>query len=469
MDLASIQGQIALGIKPDYALFWAGVWNEKSGWDYLGRWADQAADQGVAPVVEWFYWGNDISPSCVQDGCWSTVHDAWKNKSNWNRDAYKLADALHNALQGRPGVLVIESEFNKNGISTWETFDAILASHAAIFRSRAPELKLALGFGNWGSGDWARFDRAVAAVDMVGLQSLRGSTRDSATKYLDVIDTLQAGSAKLKSTFGKAVLLHDIALSTYTEPTWSGHQESVVKELFQRLGELRSAGVTGIVYRTLSDNPDANLKEFYGQGERYWGLRHSDGSWKPALDDWVSGVKAARGSSSTGFSATFDPRSEINNYWVEVKVTSKSTISKVEARVNGGTWIALALTDAGTWGKGLEAQDGDQVQFRATDKAGNRVVSGLWQWGQWTYAATFDPLSENNNWWVEVKVTSSQHTTSKVEARVQQDSWGSWITLPRTDWGTWAKSFNVPDGAQVQFRATDSEGAVALSMFTAWG
>lgn len=294
-DRASVAALTSLGIRPDYGQFWAGVWNERSGWASLGTAADQLADQGVIPVIEWWYWGDDISRACVTNGCMDRYQGLWKDRAHWRSDAIALANALHNGLQGRAGIVIIESEFNKNDIQTWETFDGYLAEHARIFRERAPELRLALGFGNWNSQYWGTFDRAVAAMNKTAFQTMRASTRDSVTGYLGAVDAIADATSRLRATFpGKAVLLHDLALSSYTEPTWAVHQEDVVQTLFLRVGSLRSAGLEGIIYRALNDNPNANPANYYGQAERHWGLRHADGSPKIALNDWVEGVRAVR-------------------------------------------------------------------------------------------------------------------------------------------------------------------------------
>jgi hypothetical protein len=295
MDPGAVSFLTGQGARPDYAMMWAGAWNERSGWDAFATQADHLADRGVQPLVEWWYWGDSISVRCVQDGCWDDLHDVWLDRDHWRADAIRLADKLHAGLAGRPGVVVVESEFNKNGIESWETFDALLRDHAVLFRQHAPEVKLVLGFGNWGRDHWSTFDRAADAMDMVGFQTMRAKTRDSSARYLGAIDAVKDATSRLRSTFGKPVLLHDLALSSYDSSTWSGYQERVVRELFERRAELQGAGLQGVVYRALKDNPNADPANYYGQAEKHWGLQKSDNGWKPAMDDWIAGVKAARG------------------------------------------------------------------------------------------------------------------------------------------------------------------------------
>jgi hypothetical protein len=79
--------------------------------------------------------------------------------------------------------------------------------------------------------------------------------------------------------------------------------------------------------------------------------------------------------------------------------------------------------------------------------------------------ATFTPKAQSNPWWVEVKVSASAPIVS-VDARVNG---GAWTALPKTDWGTWAKSIHAPAGSTVEFRAADAQGRTELSSPYRWG
>lgn len=59
-----------------------------------------------------------------------------------------------------------------------------------------------------------------------------------------------------------------------------------------------------------------------------------------------------------------------------------------------------------------------------------------------------------NEWWVQVDVDASKPLRG-VDARVDDD--GAWMPLERKDWGAWAASFHVPDGANVEFRAQSTD------------
>lgn len=81
-----------------------------------------------------------------------------------------------------------------------------------------------------------------------------------------------------------------------------------------------------------------------------------------------------------------------------------------------------------------------------------------------SFAATFTVPSSVNEWWVQVDVQSNQ-AVSKVDVQVNG---GSWVGLTKQSWGHWAKSFHVPAGSQVVFKATSSTGATATSSTYSW-
>lgn len=295
MDINSIQPQVDAGIKPDYGLFWVGVWNLKSGWGGPDAQMDKAYAAGVTPVIQFYYWGDDISRSCLANGCWSDLHDGWKDQANWSKLAQQLVDHLHLKMKGREAVVVVETEFNKGDVATYEPLDQQLADKARFLKQGYPNATVVLGFGNWASNYWGTWDRAVAASDMTGLQAMRGSTKNSLTSYQGLVNGTLDGAKKLQSLFGKPVFVSDIALSTYPEPEYLDHQAKVLGQLFARMDELKAAGVRALVYRTFRDNPNFDLANYYGQAERHWGLAWAGNStWKPAMRVWVDGIQAER-------------------------------------------------------------------------------------------------------------------------------------------------------------------------------
>ncbi len=188
----------------------------------------------------------------------------------------------------------------------------------------------------------------------------------------------------------------------------------------------------------------------------------------------------------TGFDAGFAVSPNVNEWWIEVAVSANEAITNVDARVNGGAWQPLTLRSWGSWAESFNAPRNSIVEFRATSSTGAQDLSERYCWMTTcsptpttttvpppptttsppsTFDANFFPKAVGNDWWVEVDVTASGHTIATVEAQVNG---GTWRTLDKTSWGSWAKSFNVPNGSQITFRATNTAGATDLSTPVTW-
>ncbi|MHB1260265.1 MAG: hypothetical protein ACYC2H_00975 [Thermoplasmatota archaeon] len=393
MDAASVGAQTSAGVKPDYATMWIGPWTPKSGWGGPDATLASLKSAGVTPAIHFYYWGDDISPSCVENGCWSKAQNVHKDRAKWRALADELTTHINAKMQGAPVVLFLESEFNKFGIGTYEPFDGYLADMAKRIRERSPGTSVVLGFGSWRPAEWGTFDRAAAASQMVGLQAMRGSTKDSASAYDAVYDSTLSGVRRLAGLFHKPLMVTDLALSSYPEPGYATMQRDNLQEVFNGLPALRDAGVRALIYRSWKDSPTMSTANYYGEGERHFGVAHSDGDWKPAASVWVKGVKAVRAGTATTtapsststsatatFTATFTPKAVGNDWWIETAVGSSSSISKVEARLDGGVWKPLPKQSWGTYADDLHAPGGTKVQFRATSWSGATALSGVYTW-----------------------------------------------------------------------------------------
>lgn len=281
------------GLHLGFGTFWLGAWTQRTGWAHAEQQLRLAASLNITPVINWWYWGDDISPACVEHGCYDARQQVWKDKTTWYRMSTELAALIRRTMGGRLTVVILETEFNKGGIESYEPFDGYLADHAAIFR-QAGNTPVVIGFGNWGHAHWTRFDRAAQAGDALGVQLLRSSIREAAT-YAGSVDELMSGARYLQATFRKAVVVTDLALSSYPSVAYEAVQAQVTSELFARRGELRAAGVVGVFYRTLRDDPTVDLSNYHGEAERHWGLLRADGSPKPAFSVFVTGVREENG------------------------------------------------------------------------------------------------------------------------------------------------------------------------------
>ena len=281
----------AYSVPMNFGVFWMGSWTQKYGWGYAEANLAAASARGITPVVHWWYWGDDISPDCVERGCQDGRQGVWKDRATWYRMTRELAAVIDTTMKGAETIVIVETEFNKGGIELYEPFDGYLLDQIIELR-RVPGVKVVVGFGNWGLSNWGRFDRAAAAADLVGTQLLRSSVRDAST-YHQAVDTLMSGVAHLNNTFRKPTLVIDLALSSYPSSEYEAHQEAIVRSLFQRAGELQSLGATGIIWRAITDDPSMDTSNYHGIAERYWGFVRADGSEKPAFRPFADGVRAA--------------------------------------------------------------------------------------------------------------------------------------------------------------------------------
>ncbi|HUR61129.1 MAG TPA: PKD domain-containing protein [Candidatus Thermoplasmatota archaeon] len=297
MEASSVAAQTAAGVKPDYGSFWIGPWTLSSGWGSADTQLTNMKNAGVTPAVHFYYWGDDISPDCVENGCWSSLHNAQKDRAHWQTLAQQMTDHFNSKMGGKPVLVFLESEFNKGGISSYEPFDGYMADKAAFIHAQYPAAKVVLAFGNWGSDKWQNFDRAAAQSDYTGIQGLRGSTHQDLRGYGTLYEGIQTGVDRLQLLFHKPIVITDVALSSYPEPDWLQPQADTLGELFVHKAELKAAGVQALIYRSWKDSPNMNLANYYGMAERYWGLTNANGM-KPAAQVWIDGVKAERAGAS---------------------------------------------------------------------------------------------------------------------------------------------------------------------------
>jgi hypothetical protein len=472
MDAGSISAQTNAGAKPDYAMLWVGPWNLASGWSGTNNQLSQLRSAGVTPVIQFYYWGDDMSPSCFENGCWSSLHNVWKSQSEWHRLAQQLRTNVNNQMDGRAVVIVMETEFNKGDMQTYKPFDKALADKSIYLKNNIPNSKTVLGLGTWNTKAWSTWTQAAAANDYIGVQAMRGSTRDTLTSYLNLYEATLSGARTAQSMFNKPVFITDIALSSYPSSTYEKYQADALKKFFTGKADLKKAGVHAMLYRAWYDHPTKDTKNYYGEAERHFGVaKPSSGSWKPAAKVWVDGLKAERTTTTTStLSAKFTPSTSVNEWWVDVKVDASKSLSRVDVRVNGGSWIQLDKTSWGSWAKSTHAPKGSAVEFRATATDGSRATSSTYTWlssssstSTTSYAPKFTVQSNVNEWWVDVKVEATK--VSRVDVRVNS---GSWIALEKTSWGTWAKSVKAPKGSAVEFRAHDGSGNTATSSTYTW-
>lgn len=292
IDVESLDRAHKKGLDFSFGALWAGGWTQKYGWNGIEDKLRIAKKHDATPVITWWYWGDDISPRCVASGCRDRYHNVQKDARTWYRMSDELSQLVAKTMGNRETLIVLESEFNKHGIETYEPFDAQLAEVAAILRRRG-NVKVVLGFGNGGRQHWGRFDRAIAASDLIGTQLLRSSVRDK-TSYESAVSTLIDAARFIQTRFKKPSMIVDLALSSYPSKSYEARQAQVARELRNRLPELQAAGVRGILYRMIADDPKFDTSNYHGVAERHWGWLRADGSEKPAFAPFAAAMSQVR-------------------------------------------------------------------------------------------------------------------------------------------------------------------------------
>lgn len=306
-DAGSLTAQREAGFTPDLATVWVGPWTLKHGWAGTDKAIRSMVDADVQPVIHFYYWGDDLSVRCLDEGCWSTLHDTHKDTATWQRLAAELVTHLHATARGAPVVVVLETEFNRGNVARHEPLDAHLAEKAEFLREGYPAAEIVLGLGNWNRDDWDTWDRAAAASDMVGFQVLRGSTRDTPERYANAVNASLEAAKRIQTLFERPILIHDLGLSSHPEPGFALHQARTMRDLFEALPDLKAAGVQAVMYRAWFDNPRFDTSNHYGVAERHWGLAWPRGDGhKPAADVWMAAVMAERGGAAPDWPAV-DP------------------------------------------------------------------------------------------------------------------------------------------------------------------
>lgn len=475
VDASSVDDMSNAGAKPAYGQLWVGIWTKKTGgWSSFEDNLRSLRDQGVTPVVMWYYWGDSISVNAVKYGKDS------RSKGDWDWMAKEMARRGNAVMGGKEWIVVMEPEFNKFGIQHWDTFDGYLADQAWSIRAAAPSAKIVTGFGHWGS--WDLFDRAMGASHYSGFQWMRASTRDSSSSAEASADKMLEITRSLKSKFGKPVFMFDLAIGTYGG--WEGVQERALQRIVAKLGDLEAAGMKGLVWRYVHDN--SHSSGYYGAAESSWGVKYTWGGKKPAYDELVSLLRSGASTSAsttttttsvsvstTTSSATAFTNVKGNNWWIQANVADNPT--SVSARVNGGPSIAMSKQWWGAHTVSTHAPTGSTVELVAK-YADGRTVTAAYKWPDATPVASsssataapsgsFDAQFANvkgNEWWVQADVKGNE-PISKVEVRVNG---GSWVTLTKQWWGAYAVSTRAPAGSWVEVRATSTSGATDATGLT---
>jgi hypothetical protein len=282
---------------------WLGAWCLKSGtadWDsfFAGCKAD-----GVTPLVLAWFWGDDISPTAIRDGVMDRYQAVFKTQANL---LLILTTVMQKAkTAGVSPIVIVENEFSKNGCEKSVEFAGWYDKCVTAIRANCPTARICFAPGKWGdlAAIAAFYKPQIDKSDMVGTQGLYCIVRSSLSAYLNAASEFKSALDKIRGTSGKPAIIFDLGWSTYggafttTHPFGGGDGKAYETQQATAINNFAavapSLNVESVVYRTLGDNPNFDVKNFFGYGERNWGTVRADGTKKPGFAALMALAKPA--------------------------------------------------------------------------------------------------------------------------------------------------------------------------------
>lgn len=263
-----------LGLRLDLVEIWL-----TRGWQDSWLDLDELArlkTRGVTPVVIHYYFGDDISKERVEAA-----------REGWYASLWRMARRIRGDA---PVLVVLEPEFNvappdgETAITSWPWFANDLRAAAEMIRREAPNALVGVCPGDFpGPPNLEPVLGPVAAdLDFLAFQEMRAATRavGKVGNYISVGKAATDYAQYLKRAFGRPILLGYVAVSSYRG--WEGAQRAALQDLLDHRRQLLEAGVFGLVYFQLHDDP--KHRGYFGEAEKHFGLMSQDGRPKPALE-----------------------------------------------------------------------------------------------------------------------------------------------------------------------------------------
>ncbi len=261
------------GIKADMVQLWL-----PKGWK--PEWIDPArlremSSRGIIPVVVHYYFGDYISKERVE-----------AQRDGWYSSIWEMAQRLKS---DDPVMVILEPEFNiappkgETAITDWPWFAEDLRAAAKMIREQAPNALIGTCPGDFsGAPNLESVLGPVADdLDFIAFQEMRADTdRDQGRAGYRRVGRAAVEFARyLKRAFNRPLLLGYLAVSSYGG--WEQVQEQMLRDVLEQRVALRAAGVWGVVYFQLFDDPAH--RGYFGPAEPHFGLVTHDGKVKPAL------------------------------------------------------------------------------------------------------------------------------------------------------------------------------------------
>jgi hypothetical protein len=235
-------------------------------------------ESGLTPVFMFYWFADDISPAFVE-----------ANRAAYLSDLKRFTRFL-STIPG-PKLVVLNPEFNENGIERYTPFNKLLLESMALVRE-AEGVQVGFCVGDFGDYDltidpvnWQAFHpsirEAAEAADFIAFQEMRALTRNTREQVENTAYRALAFSTYLHETYRKPVFWAYLALSSYGEDA-EQLQAGVYRDVVSLLPQFRrQGGLIGFNSFHLIDIPDH--VGYFNEGERHFGLLRRDGTPKDAF------------------------------------------------------------------------------------------------------------------------------------------------------------------------------------------
>lgn len=236
----------------------------------------EIARRGITPVVVHYYFGDDISKERVE-----------AQREGWYSSMWEMAQRIR---MDSPVLVVLEPEFNhdpppgETAITRWPGFAEDLRAAAKMIRREAPNALVGACPGDFAGPPRleAVLGPAAEDLDFIAFQEMRASTHPERKPgdSMKIASSALSYARYLKRAFNRPILFGYLAVSSYDG--WEGAQAAALRDVLAHREALREAGVFGLVYFQLYDDPEH--KGYFGPAERHFGLLTAAGRPKPALE-----------------------------------------------------------------------------------------------------------------------------------------------------------------------------------------
>jgi len=328
VSISGTLGEVSLfkgaGGAPKYATKWLGPWTVASSdgtCAEIDGHVKACKDVGVAPFFQLFYFGDEICLEALKGTVQPKDYSGKVQSLGGYWALVKLVGARCKAA-GVQALVAPEPEWNKRGPNAPSGTQSVLDDPAVwdtLFRDTAWTLQ---GYGCrviTVPGSWAdlspllqKFPKMMQVTDYVGTQMLRCVVRPTGASYADRASSYDSGPDSvlgkvqgLRAVTQKPVIVTDVAFSSYGANTNPNHpfdggngkaeearQGRAFEHLRALLPKFQEAGVTGLILRSTKDSPNFDVKNYYGYGERCWGVVRADGSQKASYSAYVALAQA---------------------------------------------------------------------------------------------------------------------------------------------------------------------------------